>query len=1029
MSWQALRPTLCWDRNSALDIIPVEAETPSDAVFDATHSNLPILRRNRIDDEHGEVVYEDQLLDAVESQPPDYPILPILGHSGTGKSHLVRWLRMKLETSNALAPNRRVIFVPKHKMSLRAILDLILSQTQTQEADAFRERVHAATEKLTHEGNARLQLRSRLADLIAAQADSPSAAEETAESAERMYLATELPNLLLDPHFRARLLADDGAIARLVREKLFGKGPEDKDEPFAFTDGDLYLSVDDADRASAAAQEIAETLNGDEPLRTLAARMLNEQLTPAVSWVFGVGGDDLKDLLIELRLELGRNGEEILLLIEDFSIFQGVQGGLIDAMTQIATKNLPLCPMKVVMAVTTGYFRDQIPDTAKTRTYQVFDMDVPGESVAVDAVEFASRYLNAVRVGTEGIDSAFAERDGVPNACDMCTISARCRASFGERDGISLFPFNESALNLAIESQQSDDRGFVARDVLNRVLRPVLQEDREALEQRRFPPREFATRFSSRATAQRWNVEETALIQAPGETEEMVQRRQRLLTFWSAEPQAQNLDPAVHDAFSIPEVPGLRQWNSPGPRPPGPRPPGPRPPGPRPPGPRPPAPPPTDPPLVEALDLWSQGEPLKQAPQNALRRLAYSSIVTKLNFEDGLRGNSSWTLSGTRTVGDESLAGSPLFGQTAIFFEGTKRTDRPAIRLDISRNDTDAVRTLRALAHLDASNSWTEISHGADLQRLTFRQVDKWARQIETQLALYRYDPTAIDPEVGYLTDALILSAQLLGVESSYTEGSAAKKIAAVFAPPPPSDPSLLPPALRQLRAWASSEKSSRDSLQRLLLRRVSYTQGGGRIAGVDVNRILQSHKVFQKSPTTPPSVSSDVAAYVERLRSSAEALDAIHGPVEAMLPPTSTLDFKVKETVKAVAKTLQMLQTTGMTPARVDVNKIIELGQPLDASDLHRVAKLRQQLATWDTLSAVEKLEALSGNWPSSAARLAPWIEAVSTGLDSIEAHINTKIDSELQSHAEKLDNDLTDALNAALASASAIVESGNES
>lgn len=1031
MSWQTELPTLCWDRNSALEIIPVEAESPTDAVFDATHSALPILHRIRVDDDHGDVVYEDRLLAAVESQPSDYPILPILGHSGTGKSHLVRWLRMELEKRREQTPERRVIFVPKHKMSLRAILDLILDHASTPEADEFRERVHAATEQLRNEGDARRRLRSILADLIAAQADSPMA-NASDDIDERVFLATELPQLLYDPHFKDHLLADDGAIARLVREKLSGRGAEDKDEPFAFTEADLHLSLDDSSRAAEAARDIAETLHGAPELRALAAKMLNEQLTPAISSVFGVGGDDLKDLLIELRLELGRNGEEILLLIEDFSIFQGVQGGLIDAMTQLATKELPLCPMKIVMAVTTGYFRDQIPDTAKTRTYQAFDMDVPDATATVDTLSFTARYMNAVRVGTRRIDAAFADGEDVPNACSSCPVSETCRASFGEKNGISLFPFNEFALERAVRSQQSETRGFVARDVLNRVLRPVLQDDREAIAQGRFPTSEFSTRFSSRATAHEWNVEETALIQNPGDTAELVKQRSRLLTFWAPEPQAQNLHPALHEAFSIPEVPTLPRWNPKMPNPPV---------VPNPsivptPGPAtrvPPSPPPrpADPPLVRALDLWSQGEPLKQTQQNSLRKIAFQAIVAKMNFEDGLRSEASWTLSGTRSAGDRSLTGAPMFGPTSIFLEGTRQADQSGTRLDISRDDIDAVRTLRALAHLDTTGSWTGIARGAELQRLAIRQVDKWVREIEAQLSLYRADPMAVDVEVGYLTDALILSAQMLGIESSYSPGSPTKKLDAVFASPPESNPHLLPTPLRQLRAFATSENntSSREALQNLVLRRTSYTQGGRGIAGVDVDRILRSHKAYQKSPATPPSVPSNVAAFVDRLRALAEQLDAIRGPVESALPDTSTLDSNVKEMVKSVAKTLQMLRTTAMAPTRVDVSKIIRLGEPLDASDLHRVTKLREQLATWDALSVAEKLQALSGNWPSSAARLTPWIQEVTSALDSIEDHINTKIDPELQSHAEALDKDLADALTKAATAASTIMESEQES
>ena len=96
MKTAASQPILCWERASVLDIIPVEAESPPDPIFLATHSNLAIYRRSNVQSSGGEIVHEDELLAAVANQPADLPIIPILGNSGTGKSHLVRWLRMQL---------------------------------------------------------------------------------------------------------------------------------------------------------------------------------------------------------------------------------------------------------------------------------------------------------------------------------------------------------------------------------------------------------------------------------------------------------------------------------------------------------------------------------------------------------------------------------------------------------------------------------------------------------------------------------------------------------------------------------------------------------------------------------------------------------------------------------------------------------------------------------------------------------------------------------------------------------------------
>jgi len=109
VSWRGTLPAACWNGQEASAIIPVEAESTSDGVFLATHSTIPITQRDQVDNARGGAVVDEQaLLRAVQEQPADQPIIPILGKSGTGKSHLVRWLRAHLETKDST----RLIFVP-----------------------------------------------------------------------------------------------------------------------------------------------------------------------------------------------------------------------------------------------------------------------------------------------------------------------------------------------------------------------------------------------------------------------------------------------------------------------------------------------------------------------------------------------------------------------------------------------------------------------------------------------------------------------------------------------------------------------------------------------------------------------------------------------------------------------------------------------------------------------------------------------------------------------------------------------------
>ena len=242
--------------------------------------------------------------------------------------------------------------------------------------------------------------------------------------------------------------------------------------------------------------------------------------------------------------------------------------------------------------------------------------------------------------------------------------------------------------------------------------------------------------------------------------------------------------------------------------------------------------------------------------------------------------------------------------------------------------------------------------------------MTKWAREVERQFGVPRDDFGAVDSEVGYLANALVLSGRMLGIASSFTSGSSAKIIDAIFAAAPEADADLLPTPLRTFREFAVEEKgkSSRGALQRLILRRTSYTQGGGADAGVDTARILRSLKKYTQKPVVPDQIPPAVVDFVNRLQALQNNLDPLRTAVFAALPDTSQVNTNVRETVKAVEKTLKTLQTFGMVPGHVDVAGVNRLGENIDATDLQCVTKIRQGLDEWDALSNLERLQALSG-------------------------------------------------------------------
>lgn len=997
MSWRGTLPAACWNADEASTIIPVEAESTSNAVFLATHSTIPITQRDQVDSARGGAVVDEQaLLRAVQEQPSDQPIIPILGKSGTGKSHLVRWLRAHLETKDST----RLIFVPKHRMSLRGILELILEHATGDRADELRAKVATAVDAAADEKTAQLKLRNALAVNIEIRGSRSDGSAEEIELRDYLSSAGGLPALFGDDVFRSRLLDQNGPIARLVREKLSGKGDEDKEDAFGFAADDLNLSVDDVNRAGQAAREVAGALTSEPTFRELAARMINEQLGPSVSEVFGVGGDDLKQILTDVRVEMGKQGLELLVLIEDFSIFQGIQGGLIDAITLISTETQKLCPMRVVMAVTTGYFVNQMPETVYTRTYRVFDLDLlDGMDASFKPARFASRYLNAVRVGAAELDAAHVRGNELPNACEQCPVNATCHASFGEADGYGLFPFNAAALDRAIKSQSADG-SFVARNVLTRVLRPVLHRDEAEIDNGRFPSDGFASEFRTGADDRLANIEDQVKLQAPGD-DELTQRRVRLVRFWGTGSGAENLAPTIHAAFNVAPVDGLAEVR-PEPRVPlsgtAPAP-----------GPAPAAtptaqPPAVEPTLVKAVDRWLATQEILQRDRNDLRNIVFTAVRARLGFEDGFGGDSLWG-------NDKALA--PGFEATSVEFNEAKLATAV---LPMDQSDADDMRALRALAWAHHKGSWADVPDGEKLQRLAETRVDHWVSKVGA--ALLPPERPAEDFELVRLVETLLNIAQALGIADAF-KPDAASKVRALFAPVP-SRPDPDPrTGLRALHNFlvdgagtgSNMTRVSRGQLQQRLLRHASHSQGSGKPLALDLSKVTKVIRSGVAGVPWPESTPDLIKTSVSTVGARLASIDALREEAAKLVPDLSDLGGDLADVAAELLALVNERRAAGALPGGINPADLQAAAKAVKPGDQRKVETAFAELSRWDQLTTDERFQILNGDWDEPARRVNAWLRLATHAVRLLQSSLGNGTASDVQrEYAEARDQLIED-------------------
>lgn len=261
--------------------------------------------------------------------------------------------------------------------------------------------------------------------------------------------------------------------------------------------------------APARAERSSHDLLMDEDLEIPEARRLlgalNQRRDFAVQPILGITVDGLRDMFLNLRKALLAEQRRLVLLLEDVTSWEGIDGQLIDSLAVDARTRSDVCDMISVVGMTPLYFKD-MQGNYGGRISHVLRLGRHRESggfqqtiqlATVDAqTQFAARYLRAVRIEKPKLDgwfSAGANPDAVPNKCDGCTSRQVCFAAFGSEKDVGLFPFNRNAIKNMFEALE-DPKGAqnlqTPRGMIQGVLSPVLLNPAR-LDVGEFPPLEI----------------------------------------------------------------------------------------------------------------------------------------------------------------------------------------------------------------------------------------------------------------------------------------------------------------------------------------------------------------------------------------------------------------------------------------------------------------------------------------------------------------------------------------------------------
>lgn len=488
---QAMNTRVCWTREAIqdatqIDVGSMEVDDPyADAMFRAIHRSLPV-KKEIAGSKTSNAAEGDVLKEFTANLSSNEPLLLfITGEKGTGKSHLVRWLKSNIGSR----PTWHIVYIEKRNTSLKQVIERILAGIDTPHAQHLRGELERAASEIKTDSEAMHALLQRLDHMVKFDTATNIKGLSGLDAEELNDLRKKADRLLGDFTFHERLSQPGGPLERIVR---LARGDADPDE--AIDEADLHLresdfSVDPSyfEDAGTDVQKLVGSVVSNKGLRSEIAALCDFYLPRAKAEVFTGQTTDLLEVFQDVRREIAQQGQELCLFIEDLVLLHGIDKQLAQALTIPASRDL--CKLRAAIAVTSGYLTSV--DTFTDRGIH-YTLDIDASSIGSEGLrDFVSRYMNAGRIN-ENVLRDLSPTATIPNACADCPVRQACHETFGASEsGYGLYPFNANAVDQLV--QLATPTAFRPREILREVIRyPLGVAEDEILTPGVFPSGAFA---------------------------------------------------------------------------------------------------------------------------------------------------------------------------------------------------------------------------------------------------------------------------------------------------------------------------------------------------------------------------------------------------------------------------------------------------------------------------------------------------------------------------------------------------------
>jgi hypothetical protein len=895
---------VCWKLDMIRQVMNVEATQTANHLFLATHHPIAMYRQDSIkalsQKEYDELQFIQDFL-----AEKDFAFVPVLGETGTGKSHLIRWLQANIKSTD----KRKVLLIPRIGTNLKDIIEKILNVAEfdVDKLDEYRKRLNQSSRTFTDKG-AREQLLNNLAFQVGVNGQHTRA--KLADEETQEYLIENLPALLYDDFFRESLLKDGEIIHRLVIHTLgYQYTIEDINERREFSIEDLPLNILDIQKAGQKAREFYTLLINDEDIQKQTVTWLNVHLDEAITQVLNFGREDLQQLMREVRETLAEKNIELVLLIEDFAKLQGIDREVLEAVLARPqqAENKPLCAMRTALACTTGYFKSLIDTVQQRVTFSVnLNIDTIGEQSLItqnDIQVFVARYLNAVRLEEREIENwaNSQSRDELPSACSECEHSQACHTGFGHIQGMGLYPFNSKALAQMFSRVNPGE--FNPRILIRDVLKHTLENSIDDIKNGTFPSVTLGNYFGN----MRLSTDVKLHIQT--KDPQNSKRREIFLDLWDDSNELCNLSPEVHTAFNLPlldvktkpkEIPQVIPENR------------------------------RVPPRVvepsgeyqidtslqeklEELNSWNNQGQLSDTLAQHIRQLLFPAIIEKIEWDTEMLLKGSFIGSGGKLLKQENL-----------IFHNPKKLKRTRysgiiVSLPLNPDDdkefTETVYVIQGILKYNKFGNW-KFENGDRYFRMYAKYLERWSQYVIEKIRLYPRESGEPWNPVPAAVELLAISATMAGCPTNTLENL----INSLFIDLDKNDDTTRASSWKKLFDTFSL-KRNREALLDIVKSRIACTKGSkSTFQIIDAIQIIEPLEKVRKSWQPQEQIPEDVRDKFPELQKVRQQVDellekAIQEEYERQLDIYQRLiselgeDIKTKDVIDSLKTAMEAAQ------------------------------------------------------------------------------------------------------------------------